>query len=137
MRSGHTYNVSSPTDTVLATRVAQQASTAACTVDTFGLINRGSQGSTGMVGGSAQADDAVTQVDRRKATGCSGDALFFDPGEVAVALPPSRQCATRPADSSAQQPRLDTVSVGEAASAPTTSRWNCSLDTPGGRRTPP
>jgi hypothetical protein len=72
--------MSSPTDTVLATRVAQQASTAACTViPRLGLINRGSHGSTGMVGAVCSSRTLWLQADEDR-QGCSGDALFFDPG---------------------------------------------------------
>jgi hypothetical protein len=100
------------------------------TVDTTPSVNRGSQGSTGMVG-AAQADDAVTRSDRRKAIGCSGGVRSWGGGRCQ--LPPSRQCATRQQTLAQRSPRL------------TRYRWETrrrllpaggtALDTPGGRRT--
>jgi hypothetical protein len=94
--------MSSPTDTrpcdTWHSRRAQQH----VWIPAFGLINRGSQGSTGMVGErSAQADDAVTgeRPLAALATRCSS---ILGGG---CQLPPSRQCATRPADSAQRSPR--------------------------------
>jgi hypothetical protein len=82
----------------------------------FGLINRGSQGSTGMVGGrSAQADDAVTSGRQAKGHWLLRRRVVLR-SWGRCQLPPSRQCATRSRLFNGSPP-FNTVSVGKPLGA--------------------
>jgi hypothetical protein len=83
----------------------------------FGLINRGSQGSTGMVGGrSAQADDAVTSGRQAKGHWLLRRRVVLR-SWGRCQLPPSRQCATRSRLFNTKPPCLTRYRWGSPSSA--------------------
>jgi hypothetical protein len=121
MRSGHTYvlQLIPSLRHVWHSRRAQQH-----TVDTPS-VNRGSQGSTGMVG-TAQADDAVTRSDRRKAIGWLRRRSIL--GRWPLPTASISSCATRQQTLAQRSPRL-TRYRWESSAPTTTSGWNRSRHT--------